>query len=146
MIRRPNEYSNNNGWDGVERRTIERRYGSEYDRADSTIVERVEHVVEVPVQKPQESAPSSKFFSNGTWISICFSVLVTVSGFVFNLYKDVTSLTYKQQTIFEKIDEIKVSINDLKTSIKDVDTTRNKMEEHISSIEETVMELYRHKK
>lgn len=153
MIRRvDNDFANS--WDGEDRRTrswdgVERRHSVWYntERRHPEETEVIERVVEVSPPAPvvQESS-SFKLFSNGALISICFSIITAISGFVFNLYEKVTTLEYKQQTIFEKIDENKVVIADLRNSIKESDAGKQKLNEHMSSIEETIMELYRQKK
>lgn len=130
-------------WDGVERR----RYRRASDGIDEEGMEQLRYInrMVVPDSPPQNTNQSSSFklFSSGTALSICFSVLTAVSGFVFGLYKQVTALEYKQQTIFERMDDTKQEFIDLKLSIKEAEGNRLKLAEHISSIEETIMELYR---
>jgi hypothetical protein len=139
MIRRnSNGYGRDSRWDDYDRRQYAR-----YDD-DNTVTERIIEV-QTPASSSQVSA-GSKFLSNGALISICFSVIATVCGFVFKLYDNVNTLDYKQQTIFEKLDEQKQSVLELKIQIKEAELGKQKLNEHISSIEETIMELYRRKK
>jgi hypothetical protein len=144
-----------NDWDGTDRRSQwdgrDRRRTVRYeertlrdDETDTAIVER-ERVIEVQAP-PAPPAQGLKIFSPGVTIPILFSVLTTIAGFVFTLYNKVQALEYKQQTIFEKIDENKVTIAEIKAQFKEQDSSKQKLSEHISSVEETVMELFRQKK
>lgn len=138
MIRR----NNNRYWSDYDSQYDDRRHFDDYQ---PQIVDRV---VEVQSSAPTLAVSESsgfKLWSNGTLISICFSIITAIGGFVFKLYNNVTTLEYKQQTIFEKLEEQKQAINELKLMIKESDNDRKKIDDHISSIEETMMELYRRK-
>lgn len=144
-----------NDWDGTDRRSQwdgrDRRRTVRYeertvrdDEQDTAIIER-ERVIEVQAPPaPQQSG--IKWLSPGVMIPILFSILTTISGFVFSLYNKVQTLEYKQATIFEKMDENKQTIADIKTQFKEQDSARQKLSEHISSVEETVMEMFRQHK
>lgn len=132
-----------NEWDGIDRRTNDRRRTVRYeerrmhdDDMDTSIVER-ERVIEVQSQQPESHSP--KWLSSSLMIPIIFSLITTVSGFVFNLYNRVTALEYKQSTIIEKVDE-------LKNKTKEDEVSKQKINEHLDSVEETVMEIFRQKK
>jgi hypothetical protein len=143
MIRRNDNYPDEfvDRWDGTEHRRHRREsdYGNENYNYQQPYV-----TIQPPVA--DQAGSGFKLFSSGTALSVCFSILTAVSGFVFGLYKQVTALEYKQETIFEKIDDSKQSITDIKLLIKESETNRQKLLEHISGIEETIMELYRNQK
>lgn len=145
-----------NEWDGQDRRSQwdgrDRRRTVRYeertmrdDETDTAIIER-ERVVEVQAPPVVPTNTGIKWLSPGVTIPILFSVLTTISGFVFTLYNKVQALEYKQTTIFEKLDENKQTIVEIKSQFKDQDAARQKLSEHISSVEETVMELFRQHK
>lgn len=133
-----------NEWDGIDRRANDRRRTVRYeerrihdDEMDTAVVER-ERVIEVQAPTQPEST-TPKWLSSSLMIPIIFSLITTVSGFVFNLYNRVTALEYKQGSIVEKVDEIK-------SKFKEDDTAMQKMTDHINSVESTVMEIFRQKK
>jgi len=152
-------------WDGTERRAawdgIERRRIIRYEENDGPVVER-ERYVEHHVQPPRQVSHSDSHSSGPKWLSpnitmpIIFAVVSTISGFVFNLYDKVTALEFKQISTTEKFEEVKHQRDEmqgqykeldtkLQTKFKEYDTNRQKMDDHINSVEETVLELYRRK-
>lgn len=134
-------------WDGPDRRIsnwdgVDRRQPDWYQDDRRPHEEVIERVVEIPAPEPKQS----KFFTPSLMVPIAFTVTTALGGFIFDLYKNVTSLEYKQNTIFEKLSEMKQMDTDIKASIKSVEEARSKTDEHISSIEQTMMEMYRSKK
>lgn len=128
----------------VSREESDRR---KYDRTQyystqepTTIVERVN---ENNTDEQQQSSSGFKWLSNSTLLSIMFAIITSVGGFVFKLYERTNTLEYRQASIIEKMAEIKKFDEDNQNSIKEVEKTQLKINEHISSIEQTMMELYR---
>lgn len=129
MIRRTEE------WDGIDRRRYDRNRFDDYDRPDTTIIERVESE-----QKPYQQKVQ--------WISI-IPIVLTIVGtggtFIFNLYDKVAELNYKQATVFEKLTENKKEFEELKLLLKESEKSKEKIVDQISSMEQTIMEIYRRK-
>lgn len=83
----------------------------------------------------QEQKPKSPF----NWsilVPIIFTILSTISGFIFGLYTKITNIEYKQTQFQEKLEERKADIQEIKSNIKNID-------EKIDSNDMTMMELYR---
>ena len=99
-------------WDGFERRLTPRN--DDY------------------YHEPKPKSP----FNWSILIPIVFTILSTISGFIFGLYTKITNLEYKQNVFQEKLDERKKDIQEINDQLKQ---TENKMD----SLDTTVMELYR---
>lgn len=143
-IDRRDGYDRRTSWDGIDRRRSIRYEERRMDDIDGPVIER-ERIIEVS-QKPEQTPSSPKWLSPGITMPIIFSVITAIGGFIFNLYDKITALEYKETTIFEKITDIKTVDTELRTLIKDQEKVNQRMADHISSVEETVMELYRQKK
>jgi hypothetical protein len=135
MIRRNNEYTINR--EEADRRQAEhRRYI--YDYQEPITIERV--------QDTSESSSNNKGFkllSSSTMIGICFSIITGVGGFVLKLYDKTNDLEYKYTTMVEKMDDNKKVFADLNNLMKELEKSLTKTNEHMSSMEQTIMELYR---
>ena len=109
----------NSAWDGIDRR----------QQSNLTTIDKVN-------QSSNSSQGMTKFFSNGTVISILFSIIVTSGSFIFDLYNRIRDLEYKHTNILERLVDISKQNEDLKKQIKEFDA-------HINSVEESVMQIYR---
>ena len=111
-------------WDGIDRRQQERRN-----------LEILENEI---AEKAAAKQPSflSKF---GSILATVISVIVTLIGFGSSLYNRVSNLEVKIETI-------KIDVSEIKNVIKEEEKARKILDDHISSIEETMMQLYRQKK
>lgn len=104
-------------WDGYERRQTPRNDDHYYEP-------------EILIEKPKSP------FNWAIIIPIIFTVLSTISGFLFGLYNRTTALENKQNIFQEKIDERKKEIQEMKEQLKKID-------DKIDSVDLSIMEMYR---
>jgi hypothetical protein len=115
-------------WDGIERRLQERR--------NAELLELDQH---------QNNEKQSFISRYGSILATVISILATVITFGASLYNRVSNLEVKQNTAVEKIEEVKRDMTDIKNVLKEQDKSQKSLDGHISSIEETMMQLYRKK-
>jgi len=109
-------------WDGFERRSRNDEYYHHYE---------------------PEPKPIKQYW--GIIIPLAFTLLSTISGFIFNLYEKITALDFKHTTTLEKIDDRKKDLERLEKLIEKNALDDEKQKEQVNSMETTMMEIYRRK-
>jgi hypothetical protein len=115
-------------WDQVERRTgADRRVAVEYVTPTSTVFEE-------------------KKWYNGPAITIIFSSVMAIAGFIFALNTRVSTLEFRT-TEFEKFEtEVKSQFLEIKQLAKEHEQSHSNLKSQLSSIELSLFETLRTKK
>ena len=130
MIRKIRTVEN---WDGYDR-----RYGPPTRRTyidDDYIQEQV-----IVKQEPTEKKP--QWLSAGTLVPILYAIVSGAFLWTWHVNERVTALEYKQQTLFEKHGDHVKTDDEFKQIINQLDRKVDGIQEHIRSVEETMMQMY----
>lgn len=133
-----------NEWDGQDRR-ISRDENDRRHWRDDGGIDR-ERIIEIQHPQPLHVPSNNKWMAPGVIIPIVLAILAPSGGFIFDLYNRVSAIDYKQTSLSEKITDNKTIVTDLKIQLKEIEQRDQKLEKHISSVEQSVMEMYRQKK
>lgn len=110
-------------WDGIERRT------------DGQIMQT----------KPEKQTNLQRWIFGGGLTSICLTLLGGGWSYFANIHNRLVQLEYNQTTMNSKYEDLKVGINDIKTLIKEGEKRDKSLEQQMTSLEDTVTQIYRKK-
>jgi hypothetical protein len=114
---------------------MDRRYGPPNRRG---YIDDGEYTEQVIIQEPPK-----KWFNDVNWVALLYPVIGVIFGWVFHVNERVTALEYKQLTLIERHAEHIKTDDEFKNLINQLDKKVDGIQEHIRSVEETMMEMYR---
>ena len=124
--RNPNRYPAYDDWDHVERRSGGNR-----------------RVYNDPYYLTPQIPPNPKPWYNGPALTVIFSILMTVAGFVLTLNNRVSTLEFQTQEFKTFESEVKEQFIEIKVLAKEHQEAHEKLKSQLNAIELSVSEAYR---
>lgn len=122
-------------WDGIDRRSVERR--AHQSSADVNIDDS-----QVSVQ----NTSNWRKWLNTSVLAAVLPILAAVITFGSTASTRISTLELKQQTLQDKISEIRSMEDQLKIQMKEAEQSRNAINDHINNLEDSLREYNQKRK